>query len=173
MTRASLLLILTLLPLSLGAEPAATRNAAALALIPFSWQQLHYQIVFMPPQPGVRGMIFQREHRIEIYARPADDARHIAYDIAHELGHAIDMTFNTAKTRRKWMQMRGIDPSTPWFGCDRCTDFSTPAGDFAEAFALLLLGPGHFAGRIAPPPTDEQLTALRPFFDPRSILLLR
>ena len=171
--RASLLLTLMLIPLSLSAEPAATRNAAALALIPFSWQQLHYEIVFMPPQPGVRAMIFQREHRIEIYARPADDAPRIAYDIAHELGHAIDMTFNTAKTRQKWMEVRGIDPSTPWFGCDRCTDFSTPAGDFAETFALLLLGRGHFSGRIAPQPTDEQLIEFRPFFDPRSILSSR
>jgi hypothetical protein len=157
-----------LLPLSLSAEPAATRNAAALALIPFSWQQLHYEIAFMPPQRGVRAMIFQRERRIEIYARPEDDARLIAYDIAHELGHAIDMTFNTAETRRRWMETRGIDPATPWFGCNRCTDFSTPAGDFAETFALFLLGRGHFSGRIAPPPTDEQLRALKPFFGPRS-----
>ena len=117
----------------------------------------------MPPQPGVRGMIFQREHRIEIYARPADDARHIAYDIAHELGHAIDMTFNTAKTRRKWMQMRGIDPSTPWFGCDRCTDFSTPAGDFAETCAYLLLGPGNYRSTMAPAPTREQIPRLAAF----------
>jgi hypothetical protein len=173
MMRASVLLTLMLLPFSLAAEPAATRNAAALALIPFSWQQLHYQLVFMPPQPGVRAMIFEREHRIEIYARPADDALRIAYDIAHELGHAVDMTFNTAETRRKWLEVRGIDPSTPWFGCDRCTDFNTPAGDFAETFAFLLLGPGHFSGRIAAPPTDEQVTALRQFFAPLSILLPR
>jgi hypothetical protein len=156
-----------------GAEPPATRNAAALALIPFSWQALHYQIVFMPPQRGVRAMIFPGEHRIEIYARPADDARTVAYDIAHELGHAIDVTLNNAETRRKWLAVRGIDPATPWFGCSGCTDFNTPAGDFAETFALLLLGPGHFSGRIAPPPTEDELTALRPFFDSRSLLFPR
>jgi hypothetical protein len=68
------------------------------------------------------------------------------------------------------MELRGIDPSTPWFGCDRCTDFKTPAGDFAETFALLLLGPGHFSGRIAPPPTVDQVNALKPFFDSRFLL---
>jgi hypothetical protein len=168
-----LLTSMLLLSVPAGAEPAATRNAAALALITFPWQPLHYQIVFMPPLPGVRGMIFERERRIEIYARQADDARRIAYDIAHELGHAIDFTFNNAETRRKWMVLRGIDPATSWFGCNRCTDFETPAGDFAETFALFLLGPGHFSGRIAPPPTEEQLTLLRPFFESRSPLASR
>ena len=148
----------------LGAEPAATRDAAALALIPFSWQQLHYKIVFLAPQQGVRAMIFPDQRRIEVYARPLDDARHVAYDIAHELGHAIDITFNTAETRRKWMILRGIDPAIPWFGCNRCTDFQTPAGDFAETFAFILLGPGNFSSRMAPAPTAKQIAALRPFF---------
>ena len=166
-----LLTLILLLSAPLGAVTAASRDEAALSLIPFFWQHLHYDIVFLPPQRGVRAMIFPAEHRIEVYARPSDDARRVAYDIAHELGHAIDMTFNTAETRRKWMAVRGIDPATPWFGCSRCTDFNTPAGDFAETFALLLLGPGNFSGRIAPPPTAEQITALRPFFGSRSLLL--
>ena len=164
------LTLIILLSVPLAAEPPAARNAAALALIPFSWQQLRYQIAFLPPQQGVRAMIFPNEHRIEVYARPLDDARKIAYDIAHELGHAIDMTFNTAASRKTWMEVRGIDPLTPWFGCDRCTDFNTPAGDFAETFALMLIGPGHFNGRIAPPPTEEQLRILRPFFESRALL---
>src|SRR5215470_2651642 len=149
MMRATVVLtLIVLLSVPLSAEPAAVRNAAALALIPFAWHQLNYEIVFQPPQQGIRAMIFRREHRIEVYARPSDDARRIAYDIAHELGHAIDFTFNTTESRKRWMILRGIDSETPWFGCNRCTDFETPAGDFAETFALLLLGPGHFNGRI-------------------------
>ena len=58
------------------------------------------------------------------------------------------------------MRLRGIDPATPWFGCDRCADFDTPAGDFAETFALLLLGPKDFRGRIAPPPNRTQISEL-------------
>jgi len=164
MRATAVLIFVFLLSAPLSAEPPAARNASALALITFPWQQLHYNIVFMPPQQGLRAMIFERERRIEVYARPSDDAHRIAYDIAHELGHAIDMTFNNAETRKRWMVARGIDPATPWFGCNRCTDFSTPAGDFAETFALFLLGPGHFSGRIAPPPTEEQIVTLKPFF---------
>src|SRR5262245_41975134 len=157
-----------MLTLALLSGPAATeeltiRNNEALGLISFPWQQLQYKIVFLAPRPGLRAMIFPADRRIEVYARPSDDSRLIAYDIAHELGHAFDMTFNTATTRKQWMKMRGINPNTPWFGCNRCSDFKTPAGDFAETFALLLLGPGNFSGKIALPPTVEQLPELKTF----------
>ena len=165
MRAAVFLALLVVLSVSVSAETLASRGEAALALIPFSWQQLHYEIAFLPPHRGIRAMIFPDKHRIEVYERPQDDTRRIAYDIAHELGHAIDMTFNTAETRKSWMELRGIDPATPWFGCSGCTDFNTPAGDFAETFAFLLLGPGHFNGRIAPPPATDQITTLRSFFE--------
>jgi hypothetical protein len=71
---------------------------------------------------------------------------------------------NTPEARENWKQSRGIDAATPWFGCNRCSDYNTPAGDFAETFALMLLGPQYFSGRIAPPPSNEQLQSLRPFF---------
>jgi len=140
------------------------RKEAALALIAFPWQNLKFEIVFMPPRRGFRAMIFPTRHRIEVYARPEDDLQLLAYDIAHELGHAIDVTRNTSESRKKWMKSRGINPATPWFGCNRCSDYNTPAGDFAETFALLLLGPGHFAGRIAPSPSTKQIPALNSFF---------
>src|SRR5262249_25562373 len=135
-----------------------------LAFINFPWQQLNYQIVFGSPRHGLRAMIFPDKHRIEIYARPADSARLLAYDIAHELGHAIDLTFNTAEIRQKWMELRGIQPATPWFGCEKFSDFNPPSGDFAETFVFLFRGPGHFYGRIAPPPVQAQLPSLEAFF---------
>jgi hypothetical protein len=167
MIRASVVLtvLMALLPVQLAAENAASRREEALAFIEFPWQQLNYDIVFMPPRIGFRAMTFPKVRRIEIYARPTDDSRLLAYDIAHELGHAIDMSFNTEETRRKWMELRGIDPETPWFGCSRCSDYNTPAGDFAETFALLLFGSKNFSGRIAPAPTAGQLAVLRPFFE--------
>jgi hypothetical protein len=140
------------------------REEQALALIGFPWQKLQYDIVFLPPRRGFRAMTLSKENRIEIYARPGDDSHHVAYDIAHELGHAIDLTTNTRETRQKWLEVRGIDASTPWFGCDSCSDYNTPAGDFAETFALLLFGAEHFRGRIAPPPTKDQIPAIIPFF---------
>jgi hypothetical protein len=62
------------------------------------------------------------------------------------------------------MEARGIRPNTPWFGCNGCSDFNTPAGDFAETFAYLLLGPGNFSGKIASAPTGEQAVSLKTFF---------
>src|SRR5215831_10563200 len=143
---------------------STTQSQAALALIPFNWQQLHYDVVFLGPRKGFRAMTFANRHLIEVYVRPKDDSRLIAYDIAHELGHAIDFTYNTPETRRKWMELRGIDPNTPWFGRDGKSDYETPAGDFAETFALLVCGPKYFQGRIVPPPPAGQVPELKAFF---------
>jgi len=140
---------------------------SALAMIHFPWQQLGYQIVLLPPRRGFRALTIERQRRIEVYVRAQDDVRMIAYDIAHELGHAMDLQYNTDETRHQWMQLRGIDPSTPWFGCNQCSDYNTPAGDFAEVFAAYLQGAKYFRGRIAPLPSDEQLRALEPFFSIR------
>ena len=157
------LLIVVALPLVGGpAEPPHAQ--AALAMITVPWERLNYSLVFMAPRRGYRAMTIPNQRRIEIYLRPNDPPRLVAYDIAHELGHAIDLTFNTKASRQKWMAIRGIDPSMVWFGCDACSDFKTPAGDFAESFAYLLLGPGHFASKLAPPPSPEQVSALAPFF---------
>jgi hypothetical protein len=180
MSRVSAVVIVILATFRLGTgEPAVNiakalvREKAALALIEFPWQQLQYDIVFMAPRHGVRAMTIPSERRIEIYVRPDDDAQLLAYDIAHELGHAIDMTLNTGETRKKWMKARGIDPAKPWFGCSGCSDFNTPAGDFAETFAFFLLGPGHFLSRVAPPPTVEQIPALASFFPTHNSYLQR
>jgi hypothetical protein len=147
-----------------GAQLRSTQSQAALALIPFKWEQLHYDVVFLGPRKGFRAMTFSNKHLIEVYVRPQDDSSLIAYDIAHELGHAIDFTYNTPETRRKWMALRGIDPNTPWFGRDGKSDYETPAGDFAETFALLVCGPKYFQGRIAPAPAAAQVQELKAFF---------
>jgi hypothetical protein len=109
-------------------------------------------------------MTFSGKRRIEIYARPGDDALQLAFDIAHELGHAIDLSLNDSQSRKRWLEARGIKAGTPWFGCNRCSDYSTPAGDFAETFAFLVLGPGHFGSRMAPPPKPAQKEQLMSFF---------
>jgi hypothetical protein len=149
-----------------AASPEAARQEAALAMIQFAWQKLNYEIVFLPARRGYRALTIPSKRRIEVYARPNDDIRLIAYDIAHELGHAIDVTYNTSETRRKWLELRKLDPSTEWFGCSRCSDYNTPAGDFAETFALILMGPDFFRGRIAPAPATTDLQQIISFFPP-------
>ena len=51
-----------------------------------------------------------------------------------------------------------------WFGCDECSDYATPAGDFAEVFEYWLLGPGDFRSQMGPPPSSEQLELLSHLF---------
>jgi hypothetical protein len=146
-----------------GAAAAPPPPESALTLIQIPWQKLGYEIVFMPPRVGYRAMTFPSKHRIEIYVRPQDDIDLLAYDIAHEIGHAIDLTYNTAESRRQWMEARGIDPATAWFGCDRCSDYNTPAGDFAETFARLLCGPKYYRSRMAAVPSTADAEALLKF----------
>lgn len=143
---------------------ARPRPESALEMIQIPWKKLGYEIVFMPPRTGYRAMTFPAKRRIEVYARPQDDLELLAYDIAHEIGHAIDVTYNTAEKRKAWMQVRGISGATRWFGCDRCSDYNTPAGDFAETYALLLFGPKYFRSRISAPPMPEVIRALSDFF---------
>jgi hypothetical protein len=144
-----------------------------LGLIRFPWKKLGYEIAFMGPRPGYRAMTISEQRRIEIYNRPGDTPLLTAYDLAHELGHAVDLDNNTPERRTRWRELRGIDPEAAWFGCSRCPDYNTPAGDFAETFAFLLLGPGNYHSRMALPPAKDQISALAAFCGikrPRRIL---
>ncbi len=165
MRRAAALLVVILSCFGLTANASEPpRPDAVLSLIPFDWHALNYEIAFLGPRVGIRAMTFPSKHKIEVYVRSGDDPHLIAFDIAHELGHAIDFTYNTAESRKNWMAARGIDSSAPWFGCNQCSDFDTPAGDFAETFALLVYGPEYFRGRIASAPQQDKLQSLRRFF---------
>jgi hypothetical protein len=139
------------------------RRQLVLDLIHYPWQDLGYSIVFMGSRLGYRAMTLTLPHRIEIYVRPGEDPMHQAFDLAHELGHAFDLKYNDEGRRRKWLELRGIKPSVPWFGCDACPDYSTPVGDFAETFAYLLLGPGNYHSQMAPAPRPDQIAELASF----------
>jgi hypothetical protein len=148
-----------------AAESSAERrkSKAVFALIQYPWQQLGYEIAFLGPRPGYRAMTLSDKRRIEVYVRPGDRPELLAYDLAHELGHAFDLEHNDAARRDRWLRLRGIDAPAPWFGCNRCPDYDTPAGDFAETFAYLLLGPGNYRSRMARPPAAAELRALAEF----------
>jgi hypothetical protein len=139
------------------------RMDAVLSMINYPWQDLGFKVVFKGSRAGYRAMTLTARKQIEVYARPGEDAFMQAFDLAHEFGHAFDLKNNDRERRQKWLQLRGIDPSTPWFGCDACPDYATPAGDFAETFAYLLLGPGSYHSLMAPPPKPDQIPALAKF----------
>jgi hypothetical protein len=139
------------------------RKQAILSLIHYPWEKLGFNIAFLGSRLGYRAMTLTAPRRIEVYLRPGESEQQQAYDLAHELGHAFDLKYNDDARRRKWRELRGIKMSTPWFGCDACPDYATPAGDFAETFAFLLLGPGNFHSLIAPLPPIEKVPELADF----------
>lgn len=132
----------------------------ALQQISFDWRSRlpGWTIEFLGPRTGLRGLTFPAQRRIEVYIRPGSSVSD-AHVIAHELGHALDVTRLTNAERVQWRNVRGISDSTPWFPQEGVSDFASGAGDFAEAFAVSQLGTGsnsHLGGG----PTSAQRNAL-------------
>lgn len=142
------------------------RGEAALRRLSYPYQQLGYDIAFLPGVPGYFGRGFHERHRIEIYVRSGQSDEALAHVVAHEIGHAIDWMYHTPSRDHEWLQLRGVDPATEWAPCPFCGDFGAPSGDFAESFALWQLGNTDFLGTLAPRPTSAQLQQLVHLFYP-------
>ena len=115
----------------------AARSAEALTLIRVPWKDLlpGWRIAFRGPRKGYLAMTMRPERRIEIYVRGDRSVVAIAHDIAHELGHAVDVTYNTDQSRSTYLALRGLDINQDWWTCEGCRDLDVAAGDFAESFA--------------------------------------
>jgi hypothetical protein len=135
------------------------RGREALSLVALRWQELlpGWRIVFRPARPGILGMTYRPERRIEIFVRPDRPVRSVARDIAHELGHAVDVSLLTPERRSRFLELRGLGPDTAWWACNACTDLDTGAGDFAETFAWWAAPQVTFYATLAPAPGAEQL----------------
>jgi hypothetical protein len=117
---------------------------------------------FLSGNGVLKGMTYYDTHHVDIYVAPCSvesDAllRHV---VAHELGHAWDSLHMTPALRADYLAARGIPAGTPWFGCDRCQDFATPAGDFAETYAQWQRGASDSRSVMAAPATPGQLAEL-------------
>lgn len=133
------------------------RGRQALDLIAYNWQwELPaWRIDFLPGRSGTKGATLPRERRIEIYVRGSDSARDVAHVVAHEIGHALDVTYLTGEERRRFATARGYSANR-WWTCSGCDDRSTGAGDFAEVWADAALGVPNWRVRIAARPTAAQ-----------------
>ena len=139
-------------------------GAQALELIDYPWRDLGWEIVFLPGRPGYLGLAIGEERRIEIFVRPDHDVNEVAHTLAHELGHAVDITWGSDYRRGEYRRLRGFGPKPTWFGCDECSDYATPAGDFAEVFEYWLLGGGDYRSQLASPPGAEHLGVMTHLF---------
>ena len=137
-------------------------GAQAWRLISFDLGRLPgWTVVFLPGRVGYRARTLPEEKRVEIYVRQGDTAPMVAYDLGHELGHAVDVTYSTPARRSSYRSIRGIPADARWFGCADCTDFATPAGDFAETFGFMVTDPGfNWRSVLGRAPTNEQIAAV-------------
>jgi hypothetical protein len=73
----------------------------------------------------------------------------------------VDVTYSTPALRSSYRSIRGIQADARWFGCADCSDFATPAGDFAETVGFMATGPGfNWRSALGRPPTNEQIAAV-------------
>ncbi len=127
-------------PTELAATDPTTLGVEAEALINYDWRSVlpDWRVTYMNDRPGYRGLTFPQTRSIEIYVDDDDTPGAIAEILAHELGHAIDVTHFGGGERAQWIEARQM-PAVWWAG-DGLNDFSVGAGDFAEAVARLWVG---------------------------------
>jgi hypothetical protein len=130
------------------------------------WQELGWDIRFVPYTGGLLGLADPATRQITVYVKARSTVQQLRVVLAHEIGHALDDRH--PEQRARYRATRGIPADTPWFPCDRCEDYDSPAGDFAEVFAAWLVGASDFRSRVAPLPDDAQLRDLVPLFAPPS-----
>jgi len=141
-------------------ETVQQRGQRVLASLHYDWQRLGYTIVFLPERKGYLGYTDGATKTVTIWIRSSESDLVLAHTIAHELGHVLDFTHNNAAKHAAYLSLRGINPTTNWYGCDGCTDYSSPAGDWAEVFAYWLAGPGDFRSQMGPPPDKAHMALI-------------
>lgn len=142
----------------------AVRGSAALERVRYPVGDLAYTIAFLGPRRGTLAVTFTAYDRIEVYVRACQSVDAVAAVLGHEVGHAIDDRVMTPARRGEYLAAREI--SGEWYGCNRCTDTRTPAGDYAEVAGSLFAPAGPWRSRMADRPTGAAAEALRPFFYP-------
>ena len=141
-------------------------GAEAEALLPFEWRTSlpEWTVAYRPAHDDFRGLTFPYDRTIELYVRESDTPRSLAGILAHELGHALDVSHFSDADRDRWTDVRGIDDS-PWWPTAYAGDFETGAGDFAESFAYWAVGDAS-SSRLGGPPNDAELAVLVDLVDP-------
>ncbi len=127
-------------------------------ILNYPWREKfpEWTLIWADARSGVRALTFPAEKRIEMYVRPGDDPVFLARVLAHEFGHVADIELNDDADRARWREARGISESVYWWPQGESYDFDTVAGDFAEAFATMLVG-SETKSRVAGQPTAAQL----------------
>lgn len=135
------------------AEAEAVGRAAYARVnhpVPAGWR-----IVFAVYRGSWQGLADTGTRQVTVWVRPTDTVARVQVTVAHELGHVLDYTTLTDADRQRYLAMRGrSDCRDPWYPRNGTSDYASPAGDFAEVYALWRGGRGDFRSRFAPAPAD-------------------
>lgn len=131
-------------------ERIETVAVDALERLPYPWRSElpGWTIRFLEPRDQASGYTWTAQKRMEIFVEGDDAADRVARVLAHELGHAVDVTLNTGDERRAWLAERGATAETPWWPSSGLPDFESGAGDFAEVFAAWQVGADDFKSSV-------------------------
>jgi hypothetical protein len=145
-----------------GAGWQQRRGQAALAALGPAATGSGFAVEFAAARSDYLGLAHLQRRVVEIFVRDcgAQSDELLRHVVAHELGHAYDTARLSDGAREAWKAARGIPASLPWYGCSGCTDFATPAGDFAEVYAQWLRGAGRNRSQLADAPGPTELSRL-------------
>jgi hypothetical protein len=111
--------------------------------------------------PSYLGLADSRTRTITIYMRASMPDRVMTWTMYHEVGHSHDFTFLNPSKRHRWSESRGY-AGTAWFGCNYCSDYETPVGDWAESFAYCHTGwSDQWRSKMGGTPSSQQCTLLQ------------
>jgi hypothetical protein len=142
------------------------RGQRALSTLKDTGQRSGVTVSFKPAKSGYLGLTYPSRRHVDVFVRScsSESASLLRHVVSHEMGHAYDAAHMTPALRDAYKKMRGIPAGTPWFGCSYCTDFSTPAGDFAETYSQWQRGSADSRTKIAPMPSAGRLAAIAAAF---------
>jgi hypothetical protein len=144
----------------------AKRGQLALSSLRDTGQRSGVTVAFKGTKAGYLGLTYPERRHVDVFVRScsAESFTLLRHVTSHEMGHAYDAAHMNSSLRRAYMDMRGIPAGTPWFGCNYCTDFNTPAGDFAETYSQWQRGSHDSRTQIAAMPNDTQLAKIAAAF---------
>ncbi len=154
-----------------SAMSADERIDRALAMVQLDWANMlpGWTLEFRGPRDGYQGVTFPKQHLIQVYIRSSSTPTLIAHVIAHEVGHAVDVTYLDDDDRSGFSIMRGRSANAVWWAGDGATDFASGAGDWAESFSWWATGGvGQWRSDLGSPPDAVQQLAISGLVTERS-----
>ncbi|MCB9388173.1 MAG: hypothetical protein H6512_00850 [Acidimicrobiia bacterium] len=140
----------------------------ALTLINYPWQTLGVRIDAYGPNPSLAGEAFT-DH-IDIYVSPDQTVADVAWIIAHEMGHVVDYRYNDTARRAEYLSLRGVGGLSAdyqsWTGGGPGTTRAAASEDYADVFAIYLMGNLNWTSSLAPRTSQAEAQTFERFFWP-------